>query len=195
MMENSHLKHAEKPLAQVRLKKDQVEDQHWIMEMVESCAYGSLGSMYKQQPYVTPVTYVYSREMHSIFFHGAKTGRLRANIHFNDRVSFSLVKAGDVFSHAQASEFNLGYQSVTIFGRASLQENIITIRTALEALLKKYAPNMTPGIDYQDIQDNEIAKTSVYQIKIQDWTGKQQVYDPDFYSGAFPFVPVPVDGR
>ena len=85
-MEKRHKKHAEKALTQVRLKDDQVEDQEWIVDLVNRCIYGSLGTVYNDQPYVTPVTYVFIPESNSVIFHGAKTGRLRANLHFNNRL-------------------------------------------------------------------------------------------------------------
>jgi nitroimidazol reductase NimA-like FMN-containing flavoprotein (pyridoxamine 5'-phosphate oxidase superfamily) len=151
------------------------------------CVYGTLGTVYKDQPYVTPVTYIYNPKSHSIFFHGAKTGRLRANLHFNNLVSFCLVEVGEIFSHREASEFNIEYNSVTIFGQAYLLKNRESIRSALQALLNKYAPHMSAGKDYQEIQEKEIVQTNVYQIKIQDWSGKRQQYDPKFYSGAFPY--------
>lgn len=186
-MEKNHKKHAEKALTKVRLKEDEVSDQDWITDLVTRCAYGTLGTVYKGQPYVTPVTYMFNPGSHSIFFHGAKSGRLRANLHFNNRVSFSLVEVGEVFSHDEASEFNIEYNSVTIFGQAYLLEDKEIVRSALETLLNKYAPHMLAGIDYQEIQEKEVIQTSVYQIKIQDWSGKRQQYDPKFYSGAFPY--------
>lgn len=190
-MGKSHKKHAEKALTQVRLKDDEVEDQEWIIDMVNRCVYGTLGTVYKDQPYVTPVTYVFIPDSHSIFFHGAKTGRLRANIHFNNMVSFCLVEVGEVFSHKEASEFNIEYNCVTLFGRAYLLQDKLVIRSALQAILNKYAPHLFAGKDYQEIQEKEIIKTSVYQIKIQDWSGKRQQYDPDFYSGVFPYNQIP----
>lgn len=194
-MEKSHKKYAEKALTQVRLKEDQVEDQDWITDLVVRCVYGALGTVYKDQPYVTPVTYVFIPENHSIYFHGAKTGRLRANLHFNNKVSFSLVEVGEVFSHDEASEFNIEYNSVTIFGQAYLLQDKNAIRSALQALLNKYAPHMTAGKDYQIIQEKEIIRTSVYQIKIQEWSGKRQQYDPEFYSGSFPYSQTPIFKR
>lgn len=190
-MEKSHKKHAEKALTQVRLKDDQVDDQEWIVDLVNRCIYGTLGTVYEDQPFVTPVTYVFIPESHSIYFHGAKAGRLRANLHFNNLVSLSLVEVGEVFSHEEASEFNIEYNSVTIFGRATLLQNKSVIHSALQALLSKYAPHLYAGKDYQEIQEKEIIKTSVYEIKIQAWSGKRQQYDPEFYSGAFPYTKIP----
>jgi len=124
---------------------------------------------------------------HTPFYPGAKAGRLRANIHFNNRVCVSLVELGDIFSHDEAIELNIEYNSVTIFGKVILLEVQDNVRAVLQSLLNKYAPHMKAGKYYQKIQDKEIIQTTVYQVKIDAWSGKQQQYDPDFYSGAFPY--------
>ena len=186
-MEKTHKKHAEKELTKLRLKEDEVSDEKWIAALVSRSTFATLGTVFNDQPYVTPITFVYDPERHALFFHGAKAGRLRANIHFNNRVSVSLVESGDIFSHVEAIEFNIEYNSVTVFGKVFLLEDQDKVRVVLQSLLNKYAPHMTAGKDYQKIQDKEIIQTAVYQVKIDEWSGKRQQYDPDFYSGAFPY--------
>jgi hypothetical protein len=46
-------------------------------------------------------------------------------------------------------------------------------RRALSNLLQKYFPQMTSGIEYRPITDEELKRTSVYAIAIESWSGKR----------------------
>jgi nitroimidazol reductase NimA-like FMN-containing flavoprotein (pyridoxamine 5'-phosphate oxidase superfamily) len=39
--------------------------------------------------------------------------------------------------------------------------------------MRKYFPNFTPGKEFRPITDAELARTSVYAIKIESWSGKK----------------------
>jgi len=46
-------------------------------------------------------------------------------------------------------------------------------RAALYGLLKKYFPEMEPGREYRPITAKELKRTSVYELKIESWSGKE----------------------
>ncbi|WP_052891304.1 hypothetical protein [Thermogemmatispora carboxidivorans] len=52
------------------------------------------------------------------------------------------------------------------------------------SLLKKYAPHLEPGRDYRAVTDDELQRTSVYEIRITAWSGKKKEAAPDF-AGAY----------
>lgn len=187
-MSSLHKRHAEKDLTQVRLKEDEVVEDAWIEMILQRGTHAVLGTIYEGQPFVTPILYYFAKDKKAIYFHGAKAGRLRANLHFNPKVSLNVNEFGEIFSHAEAAEFNVEYNSVTAFGSGYLVEDETEKHTILQALLDKYAPHMQPEKDYQPIQDEELIKTQVYRIDITAWSGKRQAYDPEYYSGAFPYV-------
>ncbi|NIV14977.1 MAG: hypothetical protein GWN62_28090 [Aliifodinibius sp.] len=164
----------------MRKKEYQVTDDTWIKKLLIRGAYGTIATVHESQPYITPVIYIYQDTDHSIYFHGARTGRLRANINFNPKVAFNVSEFGKVLSHHDASEFNITYNSVTVFGNAILIENEDQGSTILKDLLKKYAPDLQEGIDFQPIKQEEIKITAVYRIQIQEWTGKRQVNSPEY---------------
>ncbi len=64
-------------------------------------------------------------------------------------------------------------------------------------LLDKYAPHLTPGVDYRPTTDGELKRTAVYRIDVETWSGKQKEVTEDF-PGAFsldlPPVPFPTRG-
>ena len=63
---------------------------------------------------------------------------------------------------------------------------------ALQMILDKYAPHLRPGTDYRPILPEEIKRTTVYRIDIDDWSGKEKFVDAAF-PGAYdlPHMPVP----
>ena len=69
---------------------------------------------------------------------------------------------------------------------------------ALQMILDKYAPHLTPGEHYRPIQPEEMKRTAVYRIDIDAWSGKEKSVEPDF-PGAYPLaempVPFPLDWR
>jgi nitroimidazol reductase NimA-like FMN-containing flavoprotein (pyridoxamine 5'-phosphate oxidase superfamily) len=74
-----------------------------------------------------------------------------------------------------ALEFSNEYASVIAFGRARLVEDDEEKRRGLQGLLDKYFPQLAPGRDYRPITEKEMARTSVFAIEIEGWSGKQKV--------------------
>jgi nitroimidazol reductase NimA-like FMN-containing flavoprotein (pyridoxamine 5'-phosphate oxidase superfamily) len=73
---------------------------------------------------------------------------------------------------------------VTVFGHAQILEDSNEARRALQQLLDKYFTHLQPGRDYRTITDDELARTTVYRIDIDDWSGKRKAVGEDF-PGAF----------
>jgi hypothetical protein len=46
-------------------------------------------------------------------------------------------------------------------------------RRLLYGLISKYFPTMIAGREYREITDKELRATSVYAIKIESWSGKE----------------------
>jgi hypothetical protein len=64
----------------------------------------------------------------------------------------------------------------------------------LQKLLDKYAPHLKPGEDYNPIQPEEVRRTALYKVQIEDWSGKRQ-HEPDDYPGAFTYPHLSVIDR
>ncbi|MCJ7662166.1 MAG: pyridoxamine 5'-phosphate oxidase family protein, partial [Anaerolineales bacterium] len=65
------------------------------------------------------------------------------------------------------------YESVIAFGRIRILEDDEEKRRDLYGLMEKYFPAMVPGKHYRSITDKELARTSVYAIAINSWSGKR----------------------
>ncbi|MDP7346277.1 MAG: hypothetical protein QF690_04435, partial [Anaerolineales bacterium] len=81
-------------------------------------------------------------------------------------------------------KFSVEYARVTGFERARLLSDAAETRHGLQLLLDKYFPHLRPGRDYRAITDDELARTAVYRIEIEHWSGKAKAERADF-SGAF----------
>jgi nitroimidazol reductase NimA-like FMN-containing flavoprotein (pyridoxamine 5'-phosphate oxidase superfamily) len=72
-----------------------------------------------------------------------------------------------------ALEFSVQYRSVMVFGMVRILEADDEKRAALTGLLEKYFPKMEAGREYRPITEKELKRTSVYELKIESWSGKE----------------------
>jgi len=184
-------KYANKPRDEIRRKEYAVTDSAWIRALLTRGAFGTLGTAHNSQPFITPILYLFVEEEHAIYYHGARVGRMRANVELNANVCFNVCEIGRILPAKNADDFNVEYYSVTVFGKAHVVKDEDEVVGILEGLLDKYAPHLKPGENYEHIKSEEINRTSVYKIDIKDWTGKQQKEDDD-YPGAFYYEHMPV---
>ncbi|MEJ2513133.1 MAG: pyridoxamine 5'-phosphate oxidase family protein [Anaerolineales bacterium] len=117
-MDKTHKKYAKQPRNNSQKKEYQVADEALIKKILTHGSHGILASTNNHQPFITPLIYLHDDKEHSVYFHGTRTGRFRANLHFNPKIAFNVLEFGNILAHKEASEFNVAYNSVTIFGTA-----------------------------------------------------------------------------
>ncbi len=161
-----------------------VEDDAWMRQFLRTAAAGTLATLHGDQPFANTNLFVYDEASHSIILHTARTGRTRANIEQHDKVCFSVMEMGRLLPAAEALEFSVEYAGVTVFGRMRIVTDEAEATRALQMLLDKYAPHLAAGRDYRPPTADEIGRTSVFRIAIEDWSGKKKEVEPDF-AGAF----------
>ena len=186
------IKYAEAPREKVRRTEYQVEDEAWIKELVKVGELATIASVHEDQPFITPISYVYIEEAHAIYFHGAKVGRLRANIELNPNVAVNITQTGRMLTYPDAADLSTEYKSVTIFGKLSrvLDDNVEEELVGLHGLVEKYFPHLTIGVDLTPIPEHEIKRVGVFKIEIESWTGKQ-LQEEENYPGAFKYPNFP----
>ena len=178
-MENNVKKYANKPRSEIRRTNRAISDPTVLKQLLIRGRYGVLATNHQEQPFATPVNYLYIEEDHAIYFHGAHVGRTRANIALNPKVCFNVSEMGDLFAGDRISDFGVEYQSVTVFGNATKLQDVEKITAVLLGLMQKYFPEYEPGKDYPLPQEDELKRTAVYQISIEEWSGKQLKRDSD----------------
>jgi len=171
------------PYNRVR-RADRAENDDWIREFLEKAPIGTLATVFNDQPFINSNLFVYDAAQHVIFFHTAKTGRTRANVAQDQRVCFSVSEMGRLLPAEEAMHFSVEYRGVVVFGSASIVSNEAEASRALQLILDKYFPHLQPEKDYRPVVPEEIKRTTVYRIKIEQWSGKQKQVEADF-PGAF----------
>lgn len=186
--------YANLPRDEIRLAKHAITEEAEVKALLSRGAFATLATVHDDQPFLTPLLYVYIEADHALYFHTAQVGRTRANVAFQPKAAVNVSEFGRILPHWEALEFNVEYNSVTVFGDVEMLTEPAAAERALQALLDKYAPHLLPGRDYRPIQPEELKRTAVYKLEIQDWSAKRQ-HEPDEYPGAFYYAHPPVIQR
>lgn len=185
------------PPNQVRRADRAIEDEAWIAAFLNRAAFGFLATVHSGQPFLNSNLFVYDADAHAIYMHTARVGRTRANItdgmdtaqsspSGGSPVCFSAAEMGRLLPAEEALEFSVEYSGIVVFGKAQIVTDKAEMRHGLQLLLDKYFPHLQPERDYHPITDDELARTSVYRIDIESWSGKRKQVADDF-PGAFQY--------
>lgn len=173
-------------LATVRRSDRAVDDERWIAALLEHAPVGALATVDAGQPYLNVNLFVYDAARRVVYVHTARRGRTRTNVEAGERVCFAVHEMGRLLPAPEALEFSVEYAGVVAFGTACVVEDALEATTALQAILDKYFPEHVPGRDYRPIAPEELARTTVMRVDIEQWSGKRKVVATDF-PGALRF--------
>ena len=149
----------------------------WIRSFLHSGQIAHVAHLSGDQPFITPTNYWFDEERHQLVFHSNIIGRVRSNLEHAPKVCVEVSEFGRLLPANTALEFSLQYRSVLVFGSVRILENDEARLRGLNGLLKKYFPDMTPGKEYRPITKQELARTSVYALEIESWSGKENWAD------------------
>lgn len=149
------------------------KDDAWIRAFLKEVQAAHIATSAEGLSYINPTTFWYDEENHQIIFHSNIAGRVRSNIEANPKVSMEASELGRLLPSNVALEFSLQFRSVVIFGTARTISDPSEARKLLYSLISKYFPKMTAGKEYREITDKELRATSIYAIKIEAWSGKE----------------------
>lgn len=176
--------YSSQPYNEVRRSDRAVEDDDWIKALLHRAPLGQLATIYDGQPFINSNLFVYDENAHAIYFHTARLGRTRANIDSSERVCFTVSEMGRLLPAPKALEFSVEYNGVVVFGHGHVLQDPVQAECALQLLLDKYFPHLQPDRDYTPIMPEELARTAVYAVQIESWSGKRKKVDEQF-PGAF----------
>jgi nitroimidazol reductase NimA-like FMN-containing flavoprotein (pyridoxamine 5'-phosphate oxidase superfamily) len=145
-------------------RKDKAVDRDAAIHLLQTGEYGVLSTVDAQgQPYGVPLNYVFHDG--GLYFHCALQGHKLDNLLANRRASFCVVGRTRVLP----AEFNTEYESVIVFGEASVVQGEERYR-ALMCLVEKYSPDFVEeGREYIKLHDS---RTMVVKLHIRSMTGK-----------------------
>lgn len=178
------------PTAFQRVPEYKREDD-WIRNMLHRGQIAHIASRWDLQPFINPTIFFYDEAGHRIIFHSNIAGRVRANIERHPEVCVEVSEFGRRLPSNIALEFSLQYRSVLVFGKAQVIEDENEKRDVLHKLIAKYFSEMQIDRDYRSATNKEIRRTSVYEIKIESWSGKENWKDRADQSGEW----APLDER
>ena len=175
----------------IRRSDGEVVDETWMKRFLKTAAVGTVATVRAGQPSANTNLFVYEESAHCIYVHTARVGRTRANVEADDHVCFSIMEMGRLLPAAEALEFSVEYAGLVVFGKIAVVDDEIEAKVALQSLLDKYAPHLEAGRDYRPPVKEELLRTSVFRISIDDWSAKKKEVEPDF-EGAFFFRESPI---
>ena len=164
------------PTAHQRLPHYQREEP-WIREFLHRGEIAHVATRWDEQPFITPTTYYFDEAGHRLIFHSNISGRIRSNIDRRPQVCVEVSEMGKYLPSNIALEFSLQYRSVIVFGKARVIEDLQEKRTVLHKLIDKYFKPMQIDKDYRPATDKELRRTSVYEVMIESWSGKENWKD------------------
>jgi uncharacterized protein len=174
----------EAPHAAVRRKDRAVEDDAWIVHFLMRAPMAQLATVHDGQPFINSNLFAYDEAAHAVYMHTAPVGRTRSNVEADERACLSLSEMGRLLPSHEALTMSVEYEGVAIFGRARVLSDDLEREHGLRMILDKYFPHLAYGDDYRAITHDELARTTVYRIDIDAWSGKRKRVDDDF-AGAF----------
>lgn len=156
----------------MRRNEFHIEDKESLLEILNSCEYGTLSLIDGDSPYSVPLNFSWHDE--SIIFHGANEGKKIALITQNPKASFSVVKPysfipsyfSDTTSACPATQF---FASIIFDGEVKIINDLEKKAAALNSLMQK----MQPQKRYEDIdKDNPIytkmlEKTAIFALHVE----------------------------
>ena len=148
-------------------------DDNWIRAFLKEVKVAHIATSSEGQAFVNPTTFWYDEENHQIVFHSNVAGRVRSNIESNPKVILEASELGKLLPSNVALEFSLQFRSVVIFGNAHLVSDPVEARRLLYGLIGKYFPGMSAGKEFREITEKELRATSIYVIRIESWSGKE----------------------
>jgi len=166
-------------------RQDRSRDETWIRDFLLRSPAGVLATAPGGVPYAVPTLFAYDPEREALYLHSAPVGRTRGELETGEageegtRVAFVAFEMGRILPSPDALEFGLEYASVMVFGRGGVVGDAAEAERALRLLLEKYAPHLRPGVDYHDLTAAEVARTAVYRIEIEEWSGKARTAPSD----------------
>lgn len=164
----------------------------WIVALLARVQVCRVATLWDTQPFINPTTFVYRPEHHDIVLHSNLAGRVRANIERagerGEQVCFEASEIGRLLPSNDPLELSMQYRSVIAFGMVSLLEDEAA-RQGLTDLSARMFPHLRPGAEMRPISADDLARTSVYSLKVSEWSGKENWQEMADQTPDWPALP------
>lgn len=157
-------------------------DDAWIRDLLARVGIGRVATVWQSGdgqpfPFITTLAYAYRPETHDIVYHTNITGRLWANTGQSQQLghptTFEATEIGALLPSNNPLELSVQYRSVVAFGAARLLTDREEAREALRVLSERLFPDLRVGEQTRPILNSDLARTSVYSLAVERWSGKE----------------------
>jgi len=174
-----------------RIPKRGAYDKETIYRILDNDFVCQIGFVYNNYPVVIPT--IYGRKDDKLYFHGASVSRMLQTMEKGVQVSINVTKTNGLVLARSAFHHSLNYESVTIFGNATLVENDKDKIDALRVITDQIIPERWNEVRLPN--KKELNVTKVLQLKITEASAKirdegvgddKEDYDLDIWAGIIP---------
>ena len=121
-------------------------------------------------PYAVPLSYIYDGDKKKIYFHCAKAGHKLDAIKRNEKASFCVIDQDEIIPE----EFTTYFRSVIAFGKIRIMKEPEEMRSAIEKLAVKYAPEESADSREKEIE-RDWKTLCMLEMTIDHLTGKEAI--------------------
>ncbi|MCF8080667.1 MAG: pyridoxamine 5'-phosphate oxidase family protein [Desulfobacterales bacterium] len=149
----------------MRRKDKQIDDPAVIESIIRRSLVCRLAMTDGLHPYVVPISFGYRGRC--LYFHSAGEGKKIELLRENPRVCFEFDCDLNLKKSDRPCRWGMKFKSVVGFGTARFIEDPAQKREALSVIMAHYAGERF------ELPDEEIRRTTVFCVKIEQMTGKQ----------------------
>jgi len=178
-----------------RIPKRGFYDKETVYKILDSDFICQIGFVYQGYPVVIPT--IYGRKKDVLYFHGASVSRMLQTLEKGVSISVNVTKTNGLVLARSAFHHSLNYESVTIFGTATLVEKDSDKLEALRIISDQLIPERWEEV--REPNQKELHITKVLQLKITEASAKirdegvhddKQDYTLDVWAGIVPIKKV-----
>ncbi len=126
------------------------------------------------RPVVIPMTYQYAEdEPRRVYLHGGAQGRLMTHLGAGAPVCVTVTELDGLVYSRTAVNHSVNYRSVVASARAAVAQPTPAERERiLAAMIARYFPGRTAGVDYAPPTTAQLESTALVALEIEEWSAK-----------------------
>lgn len=174
-----------------RIPKRGFYDSETIYDILDKEFVCQIGFVFNDFPVVIPT--IYGRLNDTLYFHGASVSRMLKTLEKGIQISVNVTRTNGIVLARSAFHHSLNYESVTIFGSATLVEADEDKMKALQIISNQIIPERWDEVRKPNKKELQITK--VLQLKIEEASAKirnegvtddKDDYNLDIWAGILP---------
>lgn len=174
-----------------RVPKRGAYDKATIYKILDAHYICQVAFVLEDFPVITPT--IYGRDGDCIYIHGATVSRMLLNLEKGLPISVNVTQTDGLVLARSAFHHSLNYQSVTIFAKATLVEDIEERYNALKIISDQIIPNRWEEVRLPS--EKEMKATKIIKIPISEASAKirtgppvddKKDYDLPIWAGVIP---------